>query len=92
MTDALLRVMGLKKSFGAVQATNNFALDVADGEIHALIGPNGAGKTTVLNQLSGEIKPDQGRISFDGRDITGLPVYKRAKLGLARSYQITSVF
>lgn len=92
MTDALLQVKGLKKSFGAVQATNNFALDVAGGEIHALIGPNGAGKTTVLNQLSGEIKPDQGRISFDGRDITGLPVYKRAKLGLARSYQITSVF
>ena len=92
MTDALLQVKGLKKSFGAVQATNNFALDVADGEIHALIGPNGAGKTTVLNQLSGEIKPDQGRISFDGRDITGLPVHKRATLGLARSYQITSVF
>ena len=57
-----------------------------------MIGPNGAGKTTVLNQLSGEIKPDQGRISFDGRDITGLPVYKRAQFGLARSYQITSVF
>lgn len=92
MTDVLLRVKGLNKSFGALQATNDFALDVASGEIHALIGPNGAGKTTVLNQLSGELKPDSGRIRFAGRDITGLPVYKRAKLGLARSYQITSVF
>jgi branched-chain amino acid transport system ATP-binding protein len=92
MAEGLLQVKGLKKSFGAVQATNNFSLDVASGEIHALIGPNGAGKTTVLNQLSGELKPDHGRICFDGRDITGLPVYKRAQLGLARSYQITSVF
>jgi branched-chain amino acid transport system ATP-binding protein len=92
MTDALLQVSGLCKSFGAVQASNNFQLEVASGEIHALIGPNGAGKTTVLNQLSGELKPDAGRIFFNGREITGLPVYKRARLGLARSYQITSIF
>jgi branched-chain amino acid transport system ATP-binding protein len=92
MSDALLQVIGLYKSYGAVQASNNFDLDVASGEIHALIGPNGAGKTTILNQLSGELKPDAGRIFFNGRKITGLPVHKRARLGLARSYQITSIF
>ncbi|MCJ7830096.1 MAG: ABC transporter ATP-binding protein [Desulfobacterales bacterium] len=92
MTEALLQVSGLTKSFGAVLASNRFALEVAEGEIHALIGPNGAGKTTVLNQLSGELKPDSGRIIFDGRDVTRLPMHKRARLGLARSYQITSVF
>lgn len=92
MDSPLLQVKRLCKSFGAVQASNNFSLDVFDGELHALIGPNGAGKTTVLNQLSGELLPDSGCIIFDGRDITRLPVYKRAQLGLARSYQITSVF
>ena len=92
MTEALLQVSGLTKSFGAVLASNRFDLEVAEGEIHALIGPNGAGKTTVLNQLSGELKPDSGRILFDGRDITRLPMHARARLGLARSYQITSVF
>jgi branched-chain amino acid transport system ATP-binding protein len=92
MADALLRVTGLHKSYGAVKASNNFHLEVASGEIHALIGPNGAGKTTALNQLTGEIKPDAGRIFFNGRNITGLPVHKRARLGLARSYQITSIF
>lgn len=92
MDDALLRVTGLCKSYGAVQASNNFHLDVTPGEIHALIGPNGAGKTTVINQLSGEIRPDAGRIFFNGKDVTGLPVHQRAILGLARSYQITSVF
>jgi branched-chain amino acid transport system ATP-binding protein len=92
LTDALLRVEGLTKTFGALRATHNFSFDVTRGEIHALIGPNGAGKTTVINQLSGELKPDRGRIRFDGYDITGLPAYKRAQLGLTRSYQITSVF
>ena len=92
MADPLLRVEGLRKSFGAVQASNNFHIEVAAGEIHALIGPNGAGKTTALNQLAGELKPDAGRIFFDGRDITAMPVHKRARLGLGRSYQITSIF
>ena len=92
MADVLLSVQSLVKRFGAVQASNNFSLDVARGEVHALIGPNGAGKTTALNQLSGELEPDGGQIYFDGRRITRLPAYRRAQLGLARSYQITSVF
>ena len=62
------------------------------GEVHAVIGPNGAGKTTLINQLSGELAPDAGSIRFDGREITREPVYRRALLGLGRSYQITSVF
>ncbi len=92
MVRPLLRAEGLFKSFGALQATCNVSLAVRAGEIHALIGPNGAGKTTLLGQLSGELKPDSGKIEFDGKDITRLPVHKRALLGLARSYQITSVF
>lgn len=92
MADALLQTVGLCKSYGAVQASNNLELEVVSGELHALIGPNGAGKTTALNQLSGELKPDAGCIYFNGRDITAMPGYKRARLGLARSYQITSIF
>jgi len=92
MADPLLRVEGLRKRFGAVQASHDVNLSVSAGEIHALIGPNGAGKTTALNQLTGEIQPDEGRIFFEGRDITGLPIHHRVKRGLARSYQITSIF
>ena len=92
MGDPLLRVEGLRKRFGAVQASHDVNLAVATGEIHALIGPNGAGKTTVLNQLTGEISPDEGRIFFEERDVTGLPIHRRVKRGLARSYQITSIF
>lgn len=92
MADVLLQIVGLHKRYGAVQASSNLHLDVAAGEIHALIGPNGAGKTTALNQLCGELKPDAGSILFDGSDITAMPVHKRARLGLARSYQITSIF
>ena len=92
MVEPLLSVQSLVKCFGAVQASDNFSLEVARGELHALIGPNGAGKTTALNQLCGEITPDSGRIFFDGKPITRMPVYRRAQLGLARSYQITSVF
>lgn len=88
MGESLLSVKSLIKRFGAVQASNNFSLEVAQGELHALIGPNGAGKTTALNQLCGELMPDAGRIFFDGRQITRMPVYRRAQLGLARSYQI----
>ena len=92
MAETLLTVRSLVKCFGAVQASNNVSLDVACGELHALIGPNGAGKTTVLNQLSGELLPDSGQIEFDSRRITRMPIHRRARLGLARSYQITSVF
>lgn len=89
---SLLEVRGLVKSFGVLRASDGISLDVHSGEIHALIGPNGAGKTTAINQLSGEMAPDEGQIRFDGQDITALSVDKRARLGLARSYQITSIF
>jgi branched-chain amino acid transport system ATP-binding protein len=92
MAESLLKVRGLTKRFGAVTACNHFSCDIAQGELHALIGPNGAGKTTVLNQLSGELMPDSGQIVFNGRDVTHLPVYQRSRMGLARSYQITSIF
>jgi branched-chain amino acid transport system ATP-binding protein len=92
MADPLLRVEGLAKSFGALRATDDLNLEVADGEIHALIGPNGAGKTTLVAQLSGELSPDLGRIVFDGRDITAMPAYERPHVGLVRSFQITSIF
>lgn len=89
---ALLRIEDLRKSFGGVTATDNVNLDVTENEIHAIIGPNGAGKTTLISQLSGEQYPDSGRIFFDGRTITRSTAYRRSHLGLARSFQITSVF
>ena len=89
---SLLQVSGLVKRFGGLMATDGVELSVEPGELHAVIGPNGAGKTTLINQLSGELAPDAGRIIFQGRDITALPVYKRALAGFSRSYQITSVF
>ena len=92
MADALLTIEGLTKRFGGVIASDNVGLDVRKGELHAIIGPNGAGKTTLIGQLCGEIVPNAGRIHFDGRDITALPVHDRSLLGLARSFQITSLF
>ena len=92
MAEALLRVRGLCKRFGALQASRDLSLDVLEGEIHALIGPNGAGKTTAIKQFCGEIMPDSGSILFAGREIGRLPTHARARLGLARSFQITSVF
>jgi len=92
MVETLLTVDSLVKRFGAVIASDQLSLEVAQGELHALIGPNGAGKTTAINQLCGEILPDSGTIRFEGRDITRMPVHRRARLGLGRSYQITSVF
>jgi branched-chain amino acid transport system ATP-binding protein len=87
-----LEVTGLVKRFGGLLATDHVDLDLARGEIHAVIGPNGAGKTTLINQLSGEILPDAGRIVFDGQDLTREPPFRRAMAGLGRSFQITSVF
>jgi len=92
MTDPVLEVFELTKSFGAVAASDGLTFSVKRGEIHALIGPNGAGKTTAIGQLSGEIQPDSGRVRFDGQDVTHMPTYRRAQLGLQRSYQITSLF
>jgi branched-chain amino acid transport system ATP-binding protein len=88
----LLQTRRLTKRFGGLVATDALDFEVRHGEIHAVIGPNGAGKTTLLNQLVGEIVPDAGAIEFDGRDITRLPTFRRALLGLSRSYQITSIF
>ena len=89
---ALLEVSGLVKRFGGLTATDGVDLTVESGEIHAVIGPNGAGKTTLINQLSGELFPDAGKVRFAGRDITAEPVFRRALAGIGRSYQITSVF
>nr|WP_198409183.1 ABC transporter ATP-binding protein [Magnetospira sp. QH-2] len=92
MADPMLEVLGLTKCFGAVTASDGLTFNVKRGEIHALIGPNGAGKSTTIGQLTGEIKPDSGRVRFDGRDITRYAIHKRAAIGLQRSYQITSLF
>jgi branched-chain amino acid transport system ATP-binding protein len=90
--EPLLEIDGLVKHFGGVIASDGITLAVLPGELHAIIGPNGAGKTTMIGQLTGEITPDAGRICFGGRDITGLATYQRSMLGLARSFQITSLF
>lgn len=92
MVDALLQTENLAKRFGGIVATDDVALNVAEGELHAIIGPNGAGKTTLIAQLSGQLTADAGRIRFAGHDISALPMYRRARLGLARSFQITSLF
>lgn len=92
MADTLLAVEGLTKRFGGILASDNIALDVKQGELHAIIGPNGAGKTTLIGQLTGMLTPDTGTVRFAGEDITALPAYSRSLLGLARSFQITSLF
>jgi len=92
MAEPLLEVRELAKSFGALKASDGITLDVHEGETHAVIGPNGAGKTTFISQLAGNLIPDAGRIVFAGEDITALPAPRRARKGLARSFQITSVY
>ena len=89
---SLLTVSKLVKRYGGLTATDHLDLDVQDGEIHAVIGPNGAGKSTLVAQLAGQIRPDSGQIFLDDQDITHTKVAQRALLGIARSYQITSVF
>ena len=88
----LLSVTGMTTRFGGLTALDDVDLDVRPGEVHALLGPNGAGKSTLIAQLTGEAKPDAGRIVFEGRDITRLPAYRRAGLGIGRSFQISSIF
>lgn len=90
--ESILSVQGLRKEFGGVTAVDDVSLDVRPGEIHAVIGPNGAGKTTLVSLLGGALPADAGSVRFQGRPITGLPTHKRARLGIARSYQITSIF
>jgi branched-chain amino acid transport system ATP-binding protein len=88
----VLELKGISKRFGGVVATDNVTLDVAQGEVHALIGPNGAGKTTLIGQISGSVGVDSGVIRFLGGDVTRAKQHERVKAGLARSYQITSIF
>ncbi|WP_213772211.1 ABC transporter ATP-binding protein [Bradyrhizobium sp. dw_78] len=91
MAEPLLGVENLVRRFGGITATDNLSLEVAKGELHAIIGPNGAGKTTLISQLTGQLSPDSGTIRFAGRDVTRLPAWRRSALGLARSFQITSL-
>jgi branched-chain amino acid transport system ATP-binding protein len=87
-----LAVAGLRRRFGALAVTQDVSLTVEPGEVHALIGPNGAGKTTLIAQIAGALAPDAGTVRLAGRDVTALPEHARARLGLARTFQITSVF
>ena len=88
----MLELRRVSKRFVGVVATDDVSLEVKSGEVHALIGPNGAGKTTLISQISGSLPSDRGEIRFDGHDITRARPYERVKLGLARSYQVTSIF
>ena len=90
--EVLLRTEGLTRSFGTLLAVDGVAMSVHRGELRSVIGPNGAGKTTFFRLISGEMAPTAGRIWFDGRDITGMPQHAVARLGIAKSYQITNVF
>ncbi|MDO5756592.1 MAG: ABC transporter ATP-binding protein [Rhodobacterales bacterium] len=89
---SLLAVRGLTKEYGGVRAVNNVTLDIPQGEVRALIGPNGAGKTTLVGMIAGRIAPSAGRVKFAGRDVTRLPAHRRNLLGMAYTFQITSVF
>jgi branched-chain amino acid transport system ATP-binding protein len=88
----LLEASGVTKRFAGITALNAVDLDVEHGEMVGLIGPNGAGKTTLFNCLLGMLRPEQGTIVFDGREIGGLPVYKRARLGIGRTFQRLELF
>jgi branched-chain amino acid transport system ATP-binding protein len=88
----VLELRDVSKHFGGVIATDQVTLDVKPGEVHALIGPNGAGKTTLIGQISGDLESDGGSILFQGADVTRAPQHERVRAGLARSYQITSIF
>ena len=92
MAETLLAIRGLSKRFGGLLASDRINLDVTRGETHAIIGPNGAGKTTLIGQLAGDLRPDAGAIRFAGHDVTRLGASLRSRLGLARSFQITSIF
>jgi branched-chain amino acid transport system ATP-binding protein len=92
MTAPALRIAGLCKTFGGLQVTRSVDLEVAQGERHLLIGPNGAGKTTLFNLIAGDLRPDGGRIQLLGRDVTSWAPATRARLGLARTYQIVTLF
>lgn len=91
MTSPVLSTHNISKSFGALKASQDISIDIYPNQIHALIGPNGAGKSTLIKQLAGELKSDSGHIDFMGKNITNLDTVERARLGLGRSFQISSV-
>jgi branched-chain amino acid transport system ATP-binding protein len=91
MNDAVLRIQNLDKRFGALHATNDVSIDVLPGEIHALIGPNGAGKSTLIAQIAGTLAPDSGSLWLDGKQLDQLSVAARARQGLGRSFQVSSL-
>ena len=91
MTDPVLATHGITKSFGAVQASRDISLSLNPGEIHAVIGPNGAGKSTLIAQICGGLAPDAGRVEFLGQDVTALPTRQRARMGLARTFQVSAL-
>ena len=91
MTEPLLHVDQLSKSFGALRATDDVSLTLVPGEIHALIGPNGAGKSTLIAQIAGGLAPDAGQIRFAGADVTGASAARRAQMGLGRTFQISAL-
>src|ERR671913_1077188 len=91
MAEPLLELSHLRKAYGALVVTDYVTLNVVPGELHAVIGPNGAGKTTLIHQVSGLVRPASGEIRFAGEDITRLPMHRRVRRGLARSFQITSI-
>ncbi|RYE35980.1 MAG: ATP-binding cassette domain-containing protein, partial [Hyphomicrobiales bacterium] len=91
MTEPVLEILNLHKSFGALKATDDVSLTLLPGEIHALIGPNGAGKSTLIHQISGSLIPSSGTIRFLGRDMHGMDMAARARAGLGRSFQISSL-
>ncbi len=90
--DPLLSLRGVCKSFGGIQAVSSITFDVGAGESVGLVGPNGAGKTTLFNTVCGQLRPESGEIIFDGTPLNGLPTYKRARLGIGRTYQRVEVF
>jgi len=88
----MIAVRGLAKSFGALRAVSDLDFDMRPGQVTSIIGPNGAGKSTVFNLIAGTIRPDAGRVELDGRDVTALAPHALARLGLARSFQISNLF
>ena len=92
MSELILRADGLERTFGGIRAVDGVSLEIPRGCLYAVIGPNGSGKTTLFNLITGHTRPGAGRVEFDGHDITGMPYYKVARRGLAKSYQITTVF
>lgn len=92
MSKVLLKTVGLVKKFGGIVAVKNVSLEVEKETIVGLIGPNGAGKTTLINLITGNLRPDSGKVLYDGTDVTPLPTFKRIRLGIGRTFQITEIF